>query len=281
MLRFLEFYNVERIGVHVYRRRGDRRPNPFDVYNDCEFRKRYRFSKNGVKHILRFIEDDLEVITNRNNPVPPLLQLLVTLRFYATGDFQMTDGDLFGIHQTTVQRIVHRISRLIASHSQTYIKFPSLDEQRARCIRFYEIAGFPGTIGLIDGTHIKIEKPATENSELYRNRKSYFSINVQLMMTADFKIADIVSRWYRSAHDSRILTNSQLYNKLENLPSGSWLLGDSGYPCLRFLLTPFLRPSNCPEERYNAAHIKTRNLIERGIGLWKRRFPVVQVWTSC
>ncbi len=188
----------------------------------------------------------------------------------------MTDGDLFGIHQTTVQRIVHRVSRLIASLSETYIRFPTAEKQCVHRIQFFDIAGFPGTIGLIDGTHIKIEKPTTPNAELYHNRKVYFSINVQLMMTSDFQIADIVSRWYGSAHDSCILANFLLYNKLENLPNGSWLLGDSGYPCLNFLLTPFLCLSNGSEERYNAAHIKTRNLIERGIGLWKRRFPVLK-----
>ena len=57
---------------------------------------------------------------------------------------------------------------------------------------------------------------------------------------------------------------------------GSWILGDSGYPCLRFLLTPYLCPSNSPERRYNFTHKKTRNLIERGFGIWKRRFPILK-----
>ncbi|CAG4950749.1 unnamed protein product [Parnassius apollo] len=34
------------------------------------------------------------------------------------------------------------------------------------------------------------------------------------------------------------------------------------------------------EHRYNEAHIKTRNTIERAFGVWKRRFPIVAL-TLC
>lgn len=277
MLRFVEFYDADRIGRlrNIRQRQNIQRLDPF-LYNDDEFEQRYRFSKNGVRHILDLINGELQKHTNRNNPVPPELQLLIALRFYATGSFHMMDADLFGVHQTTVTRIVHKVSRILASLSGDYIKFPTIEQQAAQRLRFFQIDNFPNVIGLIDGTHIEIEKPSVPHSELYRNRKSYFSINVQLMMDADFKINDIVARWYGSAHDSRVFFNSRLYDKLEDMQNDSWILGDSGYQCLPFLLTPFLNPNNQPEERYNSAHKRTRNLIERGIGCWKRRFPVLK-----
>ena len=208
--------------------------------------------------------------------MPAKNQLLITLRYYATGSFQLTDGDIFGVDQSTVNRIVHKISRAIAKLSSSFICFPTEREQEIQKVQFYDIARFPGIIGLIDGTHIRIEKPSTTHSELYRNRKSYFSINTQVMMDSQFRINDLVCRWYGSAHDSRILENSLLYERLENVCQGSWILRDSGYSCLRFLLTSFLCPSNQPERRYNFSHKKTRNLIERGFGIWKRRFPILK-----
>jgi hypothetical protein len=54
--------------------------------------------------------------------------------------------------------------------------------------------------------------------------------------------------------------------------SEGFLLGDSGYPCKPFLLTPYLRPTTRAEIKYNKAHKKTRNSIERCFGVLKRRF---------
>ncbi|KAK0152991.1 putative nuclease HARBI1 [Merluccius polli] len=35
---------------------------------------------------------------------------------------------------------------------------------------------------------------------------------------------------------------------------------------------PYLNPANNNEERYNSAHIKTRNVVERCIGVLKKRW---------
>ena len=52
-----------------------------------------------------------------------------------------------------------------------------LRKQKSRT--FYEIAHFPGVLGLVDGTHIRIQKPS-ENVADYVNRH-YHSINVQVI----------------------------------------------------------------------------------------------------
>ncbi|CAG4930553.1 unnamed protein product [Parnassius apollo] len=52
-----------------------------------------------------------------------------------------------------------------------------------------------------------------------------------------------------------------------------WLLGDSVCPNRSYLLTPVL--NQVSEAEHREVHIKTRNVIERAFGVWKRRFPVV------
>lgn len=48
------------------------------------------------------------------------------------------------------------------------------------------------------------------NGEIFRNRKGYFSLNVQTMCDSNLKIMDIVARWPGSSHDSTILTQESV-----------------------------------------------------------------------
>ena len=130
-------------------------------------------------------------------------------------------------------------------------------------------------IGCIDCTHICIHSPGGPEAERYRNRHNKFSLNVQGVCDVNLKFLNIVSSWPGSTHDSRIFMMSNLYHLLErDHEEGTYkhLLGDSGYPCLKYLLTPILNPTTDKERRYNTAHIKIRNTVERSFGVLKRRF---------
>jgi len=48
--------------------------------------------------------------------------------------------------------------------------------------------------------------------------------------------------------------------------------GDSGYPCLEWLTPPFRGVLNRDQLRFNTAHAKVRNTVERSFGVLKRRF---------
>lgn len=64
--------------------------NPFEFYNNVEFKRRFRFSKNSIlEGILPRIEEALQKPNNRGLPIPPVFQLLICLRFYATASFQV------------------------------------------------------------------------------------------------------------------------------------------------------------------------------------------------
>ena len=54
------------------------------------------------------------------------------------------------------------------------------------------------------------------------------------------------------------------------------LLGDSGYPCKNYLLTPYLDPTEPHEINYNKAHCQTRVRIEQTFGIVKNRFPCLK-----
>ena len=96
---------------------------------------------------------------------------------------------------------------------------------------------------------------------------------LQAVVNAQMEFQNIVARWAGSTHDSRIFSMSTVNVKYLQEQLHGLLLGDSGYPCLRYLLTPLLNPQTPAELRYNASHAKARNIVERTFGVWKRRFP--------
>lgn len=53
------------------------------------------------------------------------------------------------------------------------------------------------------------------------------------------------------------------------------MLGDGGYACTNYLLTPLLNPRTDAELAYNKTQILMRNAIERLFGVLKRRFPAL------
>lgn len=81
-----------------------------------------------------------------------------------------------------------RVSTLLASYINTYIKIPVSAAIRSENKRlFKELGRGPGAIGLpaidgaIDCTHIRLTHTRFQGiDEIFRNRKGYFSLNVQV-----------------------------------------------------------------------------------------------------
>ena len=131
-------------------------------------------------------------------------------------------------------------------------------------------------IGLIDCTHVQVQLPADLRSRFY-NRKSTTSLNIQVVTDPHMRIINFVNRWPGSVHDSRIFHASELFCRLEHDRPDGHILGDAGYTCYPYLLTP-LRTGDLlpPELNYQTSHIATRNLIERFFGAWRSKFQCLK-----
>ncbi|XP_072023541.1 putative nuclease HARBI1 [Amphiura filiformis] len=251
------------------------RKDPFLKYSDAKFKSRYRFSKGNVLRLTDLLEPNLQRPTNRSNPLLPVQQILVTLRYFATGSVQKLVGDDMNISPASICRTAHSVARSIASFRQQVIQFPRPDEMHQVQQDFYNIAQFPGVVGAIDCTHVPIISPGGPQAVTFINRKSVSSINVQVIGDARLRIRNVVARWPGSAHDTRIFTNSSIAQRFERGDINGILLGDSGYPVRRYLMTPLRNPVTREQIHYNSAHKTTRNIVERLFGVLKRRFPII------
>uniref|UniRef100_A0A3B3I9Z0 Putative nuclease HARBI1 n=1 Tax=Oryzias latipes TaxID=8090 RepID=A0A3B3I9Z0_ORYLA len=221
--------------VHRYHRFGGRgyrqsvyveRAQPLEQYTTEELYARFRFGNADIKYIADLVRPKLQRRTRRSHSHSVEQQVLIGLRFYASGTFYQVVGDNIGVEKSTVSDVVKAVSIALASLVNPFASFPN-DVQIAQTKhKFFTLGNMPNTIGVIDCTHVHIQAPHERDWE-YIHRKGRHSINIQLVGDADLIITNCVVKWPGSVHDARILRESALYREVQtNRPDGI-ILGDS------------------------------------------------------
>ena len=131
--------------------RNSRRRYHFDYenYDEEQFRSRFRLTKDGFRTLLDMLRHNLSPNNERGRPIPADIQLLLTLRFYATGTFQLACGDLCDISQPSASRIIKRLSGAIASLKNEYIVFPPVHMLPRTKLDFWTIGGLPRIVRIL------------------------------------------------------------------------------------------------------------------------------------
>ena len=250
------FYDLNiRRGIRRERVFKDRN-NPLEYLTDDEVLFKFHFSRGGILFLCDVLEPELGRVTARSHAIPVLLQVLSALYFLSTGSYYRVLGDSSDINLSvaSICRIVHRFTLALCNLKDHFIRFPTTpDEINKSQQNFYSQHRIPNVVGLIDGTHVQVIAPSV-NEEAYVNRLHYHSINCQVVVDEDCHIINIVAKWPGSVHDSTVLNQSKLSDYFENTEvehGKGLLLGDAGYPCKSWLLTPFRNIRNQQQERYN------------------------------
>ena len=183
-------------------------------------------------------------------------------------------GDAHGLSPRATSNCIHTVANAICDNMHRFIQWPDDEEMRRYKVDFYQNERWPSIVGLIDGTHVPLHTPFRPAHEAaFVNRKGFHSMNVQIVCNRKLKIMNLDARYPGSCHDSHILRNSHVWERFEeNHVLNSWMLGDSGYPLKRWLLTPFLRPANQAQEQFNRRHKQIRSTVERCNGVLKMRW---------
>ena len=239
-----------------------------NFYDDVELKRLFRFERQNLYTIIGRLHPHLTHTTGTHGALTSLQQVLVTLRFYATGSMQLTLGSWMHIDQSTISRTIWKVTTTILAAYPNPFTIPANAEAD-----FLHNFNVPNCLGLIDCTHIRILRPSRADFSLvYINRKKYFSLNVQLVCDSWGTVTNLLVQWPGSVHDSRIFKNSTLYNDLSSGVLAGYLIADSGYALAPFCLTPYLNPVGDVQKNYNVVHKHTRSLVERTIGQAKKRF---------
>lgn len=71
---------------------------------DHELLRKYRLPRQLIMYLADLLAEDLQRKTNRSSPLSIVLQVMVGLRFFASGSFQNVLGDTVGVSQPSVSR---------------------------------------------------------------------------------------------------------------------------------------------------------------------------------
>lgn len=183
-------------------------------------------------------------------------------------------GDVHGVSDRAASSCIHTVAQSICDNMEQFLTWPDADEVRRAKFDFYTKENWPSIVGLVDGTHVPLHTPFPPAIEAaYVNRKGFHSMNCQIVCDSSLKIFNIDPRFPGANHDAFVLRHSHVWDRFErgDMPN-TWLLGDSGYPLKRWLITPFVRPANAQQERFNRRHKQIRSAVERCNGVLKMRW---------
>uniref|UniRef100_H3BGY9 Putative nuclease HARBI1 n=1 Tax=Latimeria chalumnae TaxID=7897 RepID=H3BGY9_LATCH len=187
---------------------------------------RYRLDKQTILDLCQELRGDLEPITNRSKAIPVHVKLLAVLNFYATGSYQHSVGDGVGMSQPTFSRCLNQVTAALKKRVGHYIYFPK-DKHSLEKIKqdFCSVSSFPDVLGAVDCIHVALKPPAAVE-HLFRNKKLFHSMNMQVVCDATCTITNVVANYPGATHDSYIFNNCCLKTQLQNKDFGEgWLLG--------------------------------------------------------
>lgn len=104
------------------------RQNPLENLPKCEVFQRFRFRPQTIFYIVALLNPFIQRDTLRNSPLNPILQVLITLRYLATGGFYSLISDTFSSISPTppsVCRIVRNVCYALCELSRQFIKMSS------------------------------------------------------------------------------------------------------------------------------------------------------------
>lgn len=118
--------------------------------------------------------------------MPNALKLAATMRILAEGSYQKGAGNDYNVSlsQSSVSKVFNEcINVMYDELCSMWISFHMNENEKIEAKEhFFNKTGFPGVIGCIDGTHVKILAPKIEERFKYYNRKGFYSLNVTLVI---------------------------------------------------------------------------------------------------
>ena len=117
------------------------RLNPLEVFRSEQVRRKFRFWPNQIRDILDMVPDEIEPESARSHAVLALIKLSCALHFCASGSYLDVFGDVMGLSEATVCRVVRDVTAALLRLQPQHLHWPINKERRQIQIGLRAIAG--------------------------------------------------------------------------------------------------------------------------------------------
>ncbi|KAE9353657.1 hypothetical protein PF008_g4904 [Phytophthora fragariae] len=259
-----------------------------------QFARYYRMNEDAFDHLVAILQSDLRVDermpTRRTGGAPISAEVVLhcTLRWLAGGSY-LDIHDVGHISVPSFYRCLHkRISAILASADLSIDLPKSLNDIERAVAQFARCSTdnmFDGCVGCIDGVLVRIKTPVKVETGCVRSCFSghydTMGLNVQAVCDSKSRFIFFAVAAPGSSSDIRTLRQTFLFQFVDSLPTGRYLIGDCAYVPTEHMLTPFggSRKAISAHDNYNFYLSQLRIKIEQAFGLmttkWRRlRFPL-------
>lgn len=254
----------------------------------------FNMSRRTFEYVCSLARDHMMVKTHfafsNGKPMSLYDQVALALRRLSSGSSLISIGDSFGTHHSTVSQVTWRFVEAIERKGRQHIRWPSTENELMDIkSKFEQIQGLPNCCGAIDTTHIIMLLSTSEpRTDLWLDTKGNHSMPLQAIVGPNLKFLDIITGWPGMFNEVTLLKSSTFYSKCqkgerlngkkeklcEEAELQEYIIGDSAYPLLPWLLTPYqgkeLSQAKADfNKRLFATHIVAQRALARLKDVWK------------
>ncbi|ONK74214.1 uncharacterized protein A4U43_C03F3970 [Asparagus officinalis] len=263
---------------------------------DAKWRSQYGLSYPVFATLLDHLRPHLSL---SHLPVPTDHALSIALCRLSRGVSSRSLARSLSLPPSLISRATHAVTRLLSTRLYPdYVKTPISHRLLQTISSFKDLTSLPNCCGFIASSPVRLRLPSSEDDEfenLLSPNRSYPSILLQVVSDHRKIFWDACVRAPGSSDPSSHFRDSSLYDRLSTKILRDsvitvrghhvrpYIVGDSSYPLLPFLLTPFASGSasaaaaNPTHETFNAAVSKGRSAsVEAAIALLKGRWKILR-----
>lgn len=181
------------------------------VLSSLRFSKLYvSMTRPSFQYVVELIKTHPVFQSKGRKPQRPVEEQLAAFLMRCSGKLAMHTSTDMAIAEGTTYLYCKRVCTAVLDIRDQFLSWPTR-QRRARLKAEMEDYGFPGCIGILDGTLIPLAERPKEDGWSFFCRKKFYALAVQAVCDHKSRFTSYDMGWPGSVNDSKIFRYSDIY----------------------------------------------------------------------